>query len=81
VLNKDGVSKLGSKLEGDNVSHFWGSIKKTYFVTTLILGSRPQQELAKVWAKNEAQESHFMLLGMWEIVREWTSTLPSELPP
>jgi hypothetical protein len=22
VLNKDGVSKLGSKLEGDNVSHF-----------------------------------------------------------
>jgi hypothetical protein len=34
------------------------------FVTTLALGSRPRQRLAKVWAKNEAQESHFMFPGM-----------------
>jgi hypothetical protein len=44
------------------------------------LGSRPKQGLAKVWAKSEAQDSHFMLLGMWESVREWTPTLPNELP-
>jgi len=44
------------------------------------LGSRPKQRLTKMWTKNEARESHFMLLGVWESVREWTSTLPSELP-
>jgi hypothetical protein len=34
----------------------------------------------KVRAKNEAQESHFMLSGVWENVREWTPTLQSEFP-
>jgi hypothetical protein len=35
----------------------------------------------KVRAKSEARESHFMFLGVWENVREWTSTLPKwELP-
>jgi hypothetical protein len=33
-------------------------------VATLALGSQPKQGLAKVRAKSEAQESHFMLLGM-----------------
>jgi hypothetical protein len=33
-------------------------------VVTLALGSRQKQVLAKVWAKSEAHESHFMLLGM-----------------
>ncbi len=49
-------------------------------VATLTLGSWPKQRLAKVWAKSEAWESHFMLMGVWESVKEWTSTLPSELP-
>jgi hypothetical protein len=49
-------------------------------VATLALGSRPRQGLVKMQAKNEAQESHFMLPGVRESVREWTSTLPSELP-
>jgi len=49
-------------------------------VATLALGLRPRQGLAKVWAKYEAQKSHFMLLGVQESVREWTFTLPSELP-
>jgi hypothetical protein len=31
-------------------------------------------------AKYEAQESHFMFPGVQENVREWTLTLPSELP-
>ncbi len=31
-------------------------------VATLALGSRPRQGLARVQAKNEAWESHFMLL-------------------
>jgi hypothetical protein len=34
------------------------------FVTTLTLGSQPRQGLAKVRAKNETQELHFMLLEM-----------------
>ncbi len=33
-------------------------------VVTLTLGSRPKQGLPKVRAKNEARESHFMLMGM-----------------
>ncbi len=32
-----------------------------YDVATLALGSRPRWRLVKVWAKNEARESHFML--------------------
>jgi hypothetical protein len=43
------------------ISTYLMATKSTYFVTTLALGSRPRQGLAKVWAKNEAQESHFML--------------------
>jgi hypothetical protein len=39
------------------------------FVATLALGSRPRQGLTKVWAKSEAQESHFMLLGGQEYGR------------
>jgi hypothetical protein len=39
-------------------------------VAILTLGSRPKQGLAKVWAKSEAQESHFMLLGVWKSVGE-----------
>jgi hypothetical protein len=37
---------------------------------TLALGSRPRQGLAKVRAKCEARESHFMLLGVQKSVRE-----------
>ncbi len=48
-------------------------------VATLTLGLWPRQGLTKLWAKSEAQESHFMLPGVWESVREWTSTLPNEL--
>jgi len=33
-------------------------------VTTLTLGSRPRQKLARVRAKREARESHLMFLGM-----------------
>jgi hypothetical protein len=55
------------------------STHKTLNVTTLALGSRPRQRLQKVQAKCEGQESHFMLPRVWENVREWTFTLPSEL--
>jgi hypothetical protein len=33
-----------------------------------------------VQAKSETQESHFMMSRVWENVKEWTPTLPSELP-
>jgi hypothetical protein len=28
VVNKDGVLKFGGRLEGDDVKHFWGWIKR-----------------------------------------------------
>ncbi len=34
------------------------------------LGLAPRQGLVKVWAKSEAQESHFMLSEVWEKVKE-----------
>jgi hypothetical protein len=49
-------------------------------VATLALGSLLKQGLAKVQAKNATQKLHFMLLGVWESVKEWTSTLPSDIP-
>ncbi len=51
-----------------------------FIVTPLALGSWPRLGLAKVRAKSQAWESHFMFPGVWESVREWTPTLPSELP-
>jgi hypothetical protein len=49
-------------------------------VATLTLGSQPMQGLTRVQDKKEAQEAHLILLGVQESVREWTLTLPSELP-
>jgi hypothetical protein len=51
-----------------------------YFVTTPALGSRTRQGLVRLWAKKEAWESHLVLLGVQKSVREWTLTLPNELP-
>jgi hypothetical protein len=42
----------------------------TLIVATLALGSQLRQRLAKLWAKNEAQESHVMFPKEWESVRE-----------
>jgi hypothetical protein len=53
---------------------------KTLNVATLALSSRPRQGLARLQAKREARESHIMLLGVQKSVKEWTPTLPSELP-
>jgi len=65
------------ELTNMNEKTFW---MRVGFVTTLALGSWPRQGLAKVRAKYEAQESHFMLPRVQESVREWTLILPSELP-
>jgi hypothetical protein len=63
-------------------SCYMGCLTRCLCVTTLALGSWPRQRLAKVWAKSEAQESHFMLPRGWEMgeCENWTSTLPNELP-
>jgi hypothetical protein len=45
-------------------------IQRGVNVITLALGSQPRQGLAKVQAKSEARESHFMLMGVWESVKE-----------
>jgi hypothetical protein len=52
-----------------NETPFLTSNKLT-IVATLALGSRPREGLAKVQAKCEGRESHFMLMGVWESVRE-----------
>ncbi len=49
-------------------------------VAILALGLWPKQGFVKVRAKSEGRESHFILLGVHESVREWTPTLPFELP-
>jgi hypothetical protein len=56
--------------------HMW----KTYVVTTLALGSQPRQGLTRLRAQREARGSHLMFPGVQKSVREWTLTLPSELP-
>jgi hypothetical protein len=57
---------LFMELESENFSN---NIKN---VATLALGSWPRQGITKVQAKCEGRELHFMLLGVWENVREWT---------
>jgi hypothetical protein len=44
---------------------FW-----SFIVATLVLGSRPRQGFARVWAKREARELHFVLLRMQRLPRE-----------
>jgi hypothetical protein len=67
---------------GVKVKHdcYWKGTSLSFYVATLTLGLRPRQELARVRAKKETQESHLMLSGVQENVREQTLTLPSELP-
>jgi len=49
-------------------------------VVTLTLGSWPRQRLTRRQDKKETQEAHLILPGMQEGVREWTLTLPRQLP-
>ncbi len=53
---------------------------KTLIVATLALGLRPRQGVTRLWVKRKTRESHHMLPGVPKSVREWTLTLPSELP-
>ncbi len=61
---------LNNVYDKNNILSDHRFVVKLNFVTTLTLGSRLKQRLAKVRAKNEAQESHFMLSGMPVSVRE-----------
>jgi hypothetical protein len=53
---------------------------KIFCVATLNSGWWPKQGLARMRDKREAREAHLILLGVQESVREWTLTLPNELP-
>jgi len=55
-------------------------VEKSSDVATLALGSRPRQRGCKSAGQEEARESHHILPGVWESVREWTLTLPMQLP-
>jgi hypothetical protein len=50
------------------------------FCHNLNLGLATKVRACKGVGQEWAQESHFMLLGVQEKVREWTSTPPNELP-
>jgi hypothetical protein len=52
----------------------------TTYVATLTLGSRPRPRGCKGAGQEEARESHHILLGVQENVREWTLTLLRQLP-
>jgi hypothetical protein len=49
-------------------------------VRTRALGSWPKQGLARLRAKREAWESHFMLLKVQKNVNKWALTFANELP-
>jgi len=49
-------------------------------VATLALGSWPRQRGCKGEGQEETRETHHILPGMQESVREWTLTLPRQLP-
>jgi len=49
-------------------------------VATLVLGSRLRQRGCKSAGQEEAWGSHHIGSGEWESVREWTLTLPRQLP-
>jgi hypothetical protein len=70
----------------------WGQHPNVTFCRSLSLGFTPKarvcEGVGQEWSpgvtfhalKSEVQESHFMLSRVWESVKEWTSTFPSELP-
>jgi hypothetical protein len=69
------------RLLSNDILSIWQNIPVLApFVVTLALGLRPRQGLARVRAKREAWESHFVLLRVQKSVREWTLTLPRKLP-
>jgi hypothetical protein len=49
-------------------------------ITTLTLGSWPRQGLARGQNKRETREAHLIFPRVQESVREWTLTLPRQLP-
>jgi hypothetical protein len=49
-------------------------------IITLALGLQLRQGVARLQDKRKTRESHHMLLGTPKSVREWSLTLPSELP-
>ncbi len=60
-------TKVGYQLTKEECGNWFELIN----VITLALGLQPRQRLAKVQAKSEARESHFMLLGECERRRVW----------
>jgi hypothetical protein len=49
---------------------FIQTLNKFHIVATLALNLRLKQGFAKVRAKQEGGESHFMLPGVWESAKE-----------
>jgi len=54
--------------------------RHSLYVVTLTLGSQPRQEFVRGQNKRETWEAHLILPRVQENVREWTLTLPRQLP-
>ncbi len=52
----------------------------THLCHDLNLGLTTKAKACEGANQEWSRESHFMLSGVWESVREWTLTLPNELP-
>jgi hypothetical protein len=82
------IKSLSMKLSQKNSIFFSGLLvlpKCTRFVSCVMccnpsLGLTTKAKACKGAGQEWARESHFMFLGVQESVREWTSTLPNELP-
>jgi hypothetical protein len=61
---------IPKKISQENCHLFVLNGHGLHVFATLALGSQPRQRLVKVWAKCEVQESHFMILEVWESVRK-----------
>jgi hypothetical protein len=60
--------------------NFFPLISNMFWCRNPNLGSQPRQGLTRMRTKREARETHLLLLGVQKNVREWTITLPNELP-
>ncbi len=70
LKNLKALTICGHALSNEKGSNFFSSFSMMISIATLALGSQPKQGLAKVRAKSETWESHFMFPGMQESVRE-----------
>jgi hypothetical protein len=62
--NVEGMEVAGMVQNANKIMEELAALFESIYITTLALGSRPRQGVARLWAKWETQKSHHMLLGV-----------------